>query len=443
MTQQPPSGATPQRKRNMTPKLLIQAIQSHRRFGIAPLVAAALAACGGGGGGGGGPVGPEPTVTAMAINPKSADLRTLMVTITGANLASGLGVTSPQCTSLTRSTTAPNASDAATAYYQCNTAAATGSTVTVTAARSSDGGSLGAASITLGAATTVAEAIAGEGAQPDRGPGQPAVAGTAKYSQLMTVTVTGTNVNQGLDVSSVSCSGMALSTSPPLVSNASTAYYRCKADSANNLAQVTITPTSDPTVLLANPPFNVALPQVTLKMKLDVVPLGEVVITMDPNVTPITVDNFLAYVNAGFYNNTIFHDNVSNTPVPGGPSTRFILQGGGYGPTSGLPRPTPKATNAPIALEAMRSNVQWSVAMAREAANAATATSQFFINLVDNSGLLDATPGTPGTGYAVFGDVSAGTSIVDAMAAAACTSTPDFICLPTPNVIIESAVQTR
>lgn len=378
----------------------------------------------------------------MAINPQTADLRNLVVTITGANLATGLNVTSAQCTTLTRSTTAPLVSDATTAYYQCATTTAAPGSVTVNAARTSDGTSLANASFTVGAASTLTSAVAGEGAIA-AGPGQAAVAGTGKYSQLLTVTLTGTNVNQGLDVSSTSCSGMTLSVSPPFVSTATTAYYRCKADSANGLAQATIAPLSDPTNTLATPQFFVDLPQVTLKMKLDVVPLGDVVITMDPNTTPLTVDNFLAYVNAGFYNNTIFHDNVPNTPVPGGPSSMFVIQGGGYGPTSGLPRPTPKPTNPPIALETVRSNVQWSVGMAREAGAPNTATSQFFINLVDNSSLLDATAGTPNTGYAVFGDVSSGASVVSAMAAAACTSTPDFICLPTPNVIIESAVQTR
>ena len=414
------------------------------RAGIFALATAGLLAACGGGGGGGGTGGPQPTVTSMAINPQSADLLNLVVTITGTNLAAGLNVTSPQCTTLARSTAAPLISDASTAYYRCATTATAPNVVTVSAARSSDGAGIGSATFAIGAASTLASAVAGEGALPDRGPGQPAVAGIAKYSQTLTVTLTGANVNQGLDVSSPSCSGMALSVAPPLVSTASTAYYQCKSTSANGLAQVTIAALSDPTNTLATPQFIVNLPQVTLKLKLDVVPLGDVVITMDPNLTPISVDNFLAYVNAGFYSNTIFHDNISNTPVPGGASTPFIIQGGGYGPTSGLPRPTPKSTNAPIALETTRSNVQWTVAMAREAGTAASATSQFFINLVDNASLLDAIPGTPGTGYAVFGEVSAGTSVVNAMAAAACDSTkPDFICLPIPNVIIETAVQTR
>lgn len=437
------AGTDPIRKTTMTTRPVSPA-RTARLARPAVIASVALLTACGGGGGGGGPSGPQPSVTTMNVNPVSADLRTLMVTLTGTNLDAGLNVTSPACTTLTRSTTAPIVSDAATAYYQCSTTAATGSTVTVTAARSSDGVGIGTASFTLGAAATVSQAVAGEGALPDRGPGQPAVAGTAKYSQTLTVTVTGTNVNQGLEVASSSCSGMALSVTPPFVSSASTAYYRCRANSANGLAQVTVSPVSDNTILLANPQFVVDAPQVTLTMKIDTVPIGSIVITMNPNATPITVDNFLAYVNSGFYNNTIFHDNVANAPVPGGPSTQFIIQGGGFNPTSGLPTPAPKKTNAPIALENTLSNLQWSVAMGRESGAPASATSEFFINLADNRGLLDAIPGDANSGYAVFGTISAGISVVNAMAAAACTQVSGFsTCLPTPNVIIETAVQTR
>ena len=436
-----------ERKPTMNPRPFSSG-RSGPRPGLLTVTAAALlAACGGGGGGGGGTGGPEPTVTAMAINPRTADLRNLVVTITGTHLTAGLNVTSAQCTTLTRSTTAPLASDASTAYYQCATTTAAPNSVAVNAARSSDGTSLGGATFTIGATPTLATAVAGEGAVA-AGPGQAAVAGTGKYSQQITITLTGTNVNQGLDVSSPSCSGMTLSVSPPFVSTASTTYYRCRADSANGRTQATVAPLADVTTTLATPQFIVDAPQVTLKMKLGgtpVVQLGDVVISMDPNITPLAVNNFLDYVNAGFYNNTIFHDNVSNTPAPGAPPARFILQGGGYGPTSGLPVPVPKTTNPPVVLETVLSNVQWSVAMApADPANQHTATSQFFINLVDNSGRLDAIPGAPNTGYAVFGSVSAGTSVVDAMASAFCTQVSGFsICLPTPNVIIETAVQTR
>jgi cyclophilin family peptidyl-prolyl cis-trans isomerase len=407
-----------------------------RHFAL--LASLAVAACGGGGGGGG-PTAPEPTVTSMNVNPVGNNPQALMVTLTGTNLTTtGLSVSSPQCTSLTRSSAAVTASDASTAYYQCATTAAASSTVTVTAARSSDNVSLGTASFTIGAPTTVNEALAGDNALPDRGPGLPAVAGTAKYSQTLTVTVKGSNVNQGLDVSSSSCSGMALSVSPPFISTASTAYYRCKANSANGRAQVSVALLSDLANPLFSPQFIVDTPQVTLTVKSGTGTaakvLGDVVMTLTPNERPVTVDNFLNYVNSGFYNGTIF-DLISKTPTP------TLMVGGTYVPTSGSPFPILKAANAPIALEAGQglSNVQWTVAMVHPAVGPDSATSGFYFNLVDNLHL--------DSDFAVFGTVATGASrdVLNLMAAAACVATPQIAsdCLPSPNLIIDSAVQSR
>lgn len=404
-----------------------------RHFAV--LASLAVAACGGGGGGGG-PTAPEPTVTSMNVNPVGNNPQALMVTLTGTNLTTtGLSVSSPQCTSLTRSSAAPTASDASTAYYQCATSAAASSTVTVTAARSSDNASLGTASFTIGAPTAVSEATAGDNALPDRGPGLPAVAGTAKYSQALTVTVKGNNVNQGLDVSSSSCSGMALSVSPPFISTASTAYYRCKADSANGRAQVSVALLSDLANPVASPQFIVDTPQVTLTVKSGTGPgavaLGDVVITLKPNETPLTVDNFLSYVNSGFYNGTIF-DLVVKRPTP------TLILGGSYAPTSGSPPPVPKLAKPAIPLELVQglSHVQWTVGMDHPSIGPNTATSGFFVNMVDNP-QLDAD-------FAVFGNIAAGTGVLNQMANSTCVVAPQFSeCLPSPNIIIDSAVQSR
>jgi cyclophilin family peptidyl-prolyl cis-trans isomerase len=125
----------------------------------------------------------------------------------------------------------------------------------------------------------------------------------------------------------------------------------------------------------------------------------------------------------------------------------FVIQGGGYASPVDNNAVTPKATNAPIALEVGKglSNTQWSIAMARTSAPA-SATSQFFINLVDNSASLD--PGAVnGAGYAVFGNVAASSAIVSSIAGAPCTAIPFFLpsgeCTPSPNVVITSAVQSR
>jgi cyclophilin family peptidyl-prolyl cis-trans isomerase len=120
----------------------------------------------------------------------------------------------------------------------------------------------------------------------------------------------------------------------------------------------------------------------------------------------------------------------------------FMAQGGGYAPW-GAGTPVAKATHAPIALEVNQglSNTALSVAMARgQGAN--TATSQFFINFVDNSGSLD--PGAATAGYAVFGSLSAGASVLTAIGAAPCTPLAGFSeCVPGPAIVISSATQTR
>lgn len=128
--------------------------------------------------------------------------------------------------------------------------------------------------------------------------------------------------------------------------------------------------------------------------------LGNFVVQLDPRRAPATVKNFLAYVRSGFYDGTIFH-----RVIPG-----FVIQGGGY--TAEYKK---KPTNPPIKDEADNglSNVRGTIAMAREAAPD-TATSQFYINLADNTPLDYGGPGKPG--YAVFGHVVSGMDVVDKIA---------------------------
>jgi cyclophilin family peptidyl-prolyl cis-trans isomerase len=174
-------------------------------------------------------------------------------------------------------------------------------------------------------------------------------------------------------------------------------------------------------------------PQVTLAVSNGAGVSGNIVITLS-NKTPLTTANFLAYVASGFYNGTVFHRHEPN----------FVLQGGGYaGPVlPGGAHPTAKATSAPIALEVGRglSNVRYTVAMARTAA-ANSATSQFFINIANNTAL-----DTQGGGYAVFGTITGGQDVVDAMVAAPCTAWVSFLgtaCLPSPNITVTTATKTR
>ncbi|ROO87051.1 peptidyl-prolyl cis-trans isomerase B (cyclophilin B) [Actinocorallia herbida] len=131
--------------------------------------------------------------------------------------------------------------------------------------------------------------------------------------------------------------------------------------------------------------------------------LGDIVIRLDAQNAPKTVENFLGYVADGFYDGTIFHRVING----------FMVQGGGLEP--GL---TPKATGAPIENEADNGlkNIAYSVAMARKN-EPHSATAQFFINVADNAA-LDHTSTTPrGWGYAVFGEVVEGRDVVDSLKA--------------------------
>lgn len=129
--------------------------------------------------------------------------------------------------------------------------------------------------------------------------------------------------------------------------------------------------------------------------------MGDIELGLDRNHAPITVDNFLKYVNDGFYKSTVFHRVIKD----------FVIQGGGVTRTAdGLKEKTP--TYAAITLESQNglSNVRGTLAMARTSVPN-SATSQFYINTVDNTSLNYANPANPG--YAVFGQVTAGLDIVD------------------------------
>jgi cyclophilin family peptidyl-prolyl cis-trans isomerase len=254
--------------------------------------------------------------------------------------------------------------------------------------------------------------------------------GAPRYRQSMLVNVTGTGLDQGLSLSAPGCTGFAAA-GAPYTNTATQAYYTCTV-TAVGAQRVAVAATAGGTAL-GGVDVTVPQPQVTVTVGNGAAVAGSFVITLDPAKAPTTVDNFLAYVQASWYDGTVFHRNA-----PG-----FVLQGGGYaGPLTTGPLPALKATNAPIALEVGKglSNVRYTVAMARtNVLN--SATSQFFINVVDNV-FLD----TSGGGYAVFGSISSGTAVVDAMQTAPCSATAWLgagECLPVPNLTISSAAQTR
>lgn len=152
--------------------------------------------------------------------------------------------------------------------------------------------------------------------------------------------------------------------------------------------------------------------------------LGNVEIELNEAKAPITVANFLSYVDAKFYDGTIFHRVIPN----------FMVQGGGF--TADM---TQKSTKAPIKNEANNGleNRRGTIAMARTMI-VDSATCQFFINTVDNGFLNFRSPDPRGYGYAVFGSVVAGMDVVDKIAAVQTGFKNGMQDVPTTPVVIKS-----
>jgi peptidyl-prolyl cis-trans isomerase A (cyclophilin A) len=147
---------------------------------------------------------------------------------------------------------------------------------------------------------------------------------------------------------------------------------------------------------------------------------GDIVLELDREKAPKTVDNFVRYVQARHYDGLIFHRVIEN----------FMIQGGGYKPDM-----SEKPTRAPIPLEAGNglSNARGSIAMARTG-DPNSATAQFFINVADNTRL-----DTAGGGYAVFGRVVEGMEVVDKIRALPVAPRGMHQHLPTKTVVINKA----
>jgi len=156
---------------------------------------------------------------------------------------------------------------------------------------------------------------------------------------------------------------------------------------------------------------------------------GTIQIELFPEQAPVTVSNFLAYVDSGFYNGTVFHRVIRD----------FMIQGGGF--DAELNR---KPTEAPITNEAANGlrNTRGTIAMARTMVPA-SATSQFFINTVDNPA-LDYRNDTPeGIGYCVFGRVIAGDDVVDAIQGVRTGISSGMRDVPIQPVMIERAARIQ
>jgi peptidyl-prolyl cis-trans isomerase A (cyclophilin A) len=236
------------------------------------------------------------------------------------------------------------------------------------------------------------------------------------YGKAAVLKVTGTNLNLGMTLTAPGCKVLTEQAG----STASARSYNCLVTVPTSL-QLAVASSAGASLYSASLP--VPDPQVTL-----VTSLGTILLELNPTKAPLTVDNFLKYSADGFYSNLTFHRVISS----------FMIQGGGF--SAG---PAPKtATYGPIKLESNNglSNLRGTLAMARTSV-ADSATSQFFINVVDNTFLDYASAASPG--YAVFGKVVDGMTVVDAIRAVPTGVRGGMTDVPLSDVLIVSALQTR
>jgi peptidyl-prolyl cis-trans isomerase B (cyclophilin B) len=153
--------------------------------------------------------------------------------------------------------------------------------------------------------------------------------------------------------------------------------------------------------------------------------LGDIVLELDAQKAPKTVENFLGYVDAGFYDGTIFHRVIDG----------FMVQGGGF--ESGMKQ---KPTRAPIQNEAANGlkNDAYTIAMARTS-EPHSASAQFFINVKNNDFLNHSAPTAQGWGYCVFGRVVEGMDVVDKIRRVTTGSRGFHQDVPAEDVVIRKA----
>jgi peptidyl-prolyl cis-trans isomerase B (cyclophilin B) len=152
---------------------------------------------------------------------------------------------------------------------------------------------------------------------------------------------------------------------------------------------------------------------------------GDITLELDSEKAPLTVQNFVDYVNSGNYDNTIFHRVIDG----------FMIQGGGFEP--GMVQ---KQARAPIQNEAANGlkNDKYTVAMARTS-DVHSATAQFFINVANNNFLNYSAPTSQGFGYCVFGKVVEGMDVVDKIAKVGTGNRAGHQNVPLENVLLEKA----
>ncbi|MGH1428850.1 MAG: peptidylprolyl isomerase [Arenicella sp.] len=155
--------------------------------------------------------------------------------------------------------------------------------------------------------------------------------------------------------------------------------------------------------------------------------LGDITVELDREKAPQTVENFLHYLGAGFYENTLFHRVIPN----------FMIQGGGFDTNfNQKPAPNRVENEADNGLE----NAIGTIAMARTA-DPHSASSQFFINTGDNGFLNYKSRSTQGWGYCVFGKVTEGMDVVDAISSTSTGNRMGHQDVPTEDILIKNIIQ--
>jgi peptidyl-prolyl cis-trans isomerase A (cyclophilin A) len=240
-------------------------------------------------------------------------------------------------------------------------------------------------------------------------------ASTLMYGKSASFTVVGTGIERGLSVSSAGCSGVTLGTG----GTSTQQTFTCTL-TATGTVQLSLGVTGAGSFTSSQ---TVPVPQVTMNTS-----LGAMVIELYPNNAPLSVNNFLQYVTDGFYTNLIFHRVIGN----------FVVQGGGF--DSAL---VEAVTRAAIPLESGNGlfNQRGTIAMARtNVLN--SATSQFYLNVVDNPS-LDATS-AGANGFAVFGKVVTGLEVMDAIRVVPTgRASNGFTDVPLTPVVITGVIRTQ
>ena len=351
---------------------------------------AALTGCGGS--------STAPYVSDIQAN-QLAYAQTTQFNITGSSLDSGLNVTAQGC----KSFTSPSAATSSDATWNC-VVDAVGTGAVVVQVSTSTGELLLSKSFDITAPTTpVVLSIKAD---------------TLMFSKSAQFIIKGYSLDKDFNVSTKNCKGLALVSGSLSTSKSVT----CNVGAVGIGAISFEAKMSDGTVL-NSATFDVPNPQVTM-----ITNIGTLKLELSPTAAPLTVVNYLQYVNDKFYDNTIIHRIVT--------SGIFIAQGGWLTPVPSVQT----GQRAAIALEVGKglSNVKGTIAMARST-DLNSATSQFYLNLADNNTALDTANG----GYAVFGKIISGTSVLDALAITPTSTKYGLSDFPSQSVVVHSVVQTQ